>query len=178
MLDDRSPEERDESAARRFFAGVTEQAFMVELGVADPPLIDYVTDLLGRFVSSDAVYSVRGVRGDRLTQVADMLEEAQARRGPAKRWLHRHIGDFTLFWTGVFPEIADRIRSEGGKDALLDYRELGKRSYAEASRIPVEREFAPSEVLERLSAEFELCVYGLGEVRKAWEERDGGTLLV
>ena len=178
MRDDRTPEDREESAARRFFAGVTEQAFMVELGVADPPLIDYVTDLLGRFVSSDAVYSARSVRGERLTQVADMLAEAQARRGSARRWLHRHIGDFTLFWTGVFPEVAERIRKEGGKDALLDYRELGKRSYAEASRIPVEKEFAPSELLERLSDEFELCVYGLGEVRKAWEERDGGPILV
>lgn len=178
MRDDRSDQEIDESAARRFFAGVTEQAFMTELGVADPPLLDYMAELLFRFVHSDQLYGVRGVRGERITQVADMLEEAHARRGPARRALHRHIGDFTLFWTGVFPEIAERIRKTGGKDALLDYREMGKRSYAAASRIPVEREFAPSNLLERLSDEFELCVYGLGEVRKAWEERDGGTLLV
>ena len=178
MRDDRSPADQDESAAQRFFAGVTEQAFMTELGVADPPLLDYVSGLLVRFVSSDSIYSVRSVRGERLTQVTDMLAEANERRGPAKRALHRHIGDFTLFWTGVFPEIAERIRKTGGKDALLDYREMGKQSYAAASRIPVEKEFAPSEVLERLSSEFELCVYGLGEVRKAMEDRDGGPLLV
>ena len=178
MRDDRTDQELEESGALRFFAGVTEQAFMTELGVADPPLLDYVTGLLLRFVYADNVYGVRGIRGERLTQVADMLEEAQARRGPARRALHRHIGDFTLFWTGVYPEIADRLRKTGAKDALLDYQEMGKRSYAEASRIQVEREFAPSDVLERLSTEFELCVYGLGEVRKAWEERDGGSLLV
>lgn len=178
MRDDRSEADLRESAARRFFAGVTEQAFMTELGVADPPLIDYVAALLARFIASDSIYAVRGVRGKRLTQVADMLAEAEARRGPAKRHLHRHIGDFTLFWTGVFPEVADRLRHSGGKDALLDYRQMGKQSYAAASRIRVEKEVAPSELLERLSAEFELCVYGLGEVRKAWEETDGGPLLV
>lgn len=178
MRDDRSEADQRESAARRFFAGVTEQAFMTELGVADPPLIDYVATLLTRFMASDDIYSVRGVRGERLTQVADMLAEAEARVGFAKRQLHRHIGDFTLFWTGVFPEVADRLRHVGGKDALLNYRELGKHSYATASRIKVDREKAPSEVLERLSTEFELCVYGLGEVRKAWEESDGGPLLV
>lgn len=178
MLDDRSQADRDESAARRFFAGVTEQAFMTELGVADPPLIDYVSELLTRFIASDDIYSVRGLRGERLTQVADMLAEAEARRGLARRRLHRHIGDFTLFWTGVFPDVADRLRHAGGKDALLNYRELGKLSYAAASRIKVDKEAAPSEVLERLSDEFELCVYGLGEVRKAWEEADGGPLLV
>lgn len=178
MQDDRTQEDRDESAARRFLAGVTEQAFMVELGVVDPPLVDYVTGLLNRFLSTDSIYSVRGVKGERLTQVADMLAEAEARRGQAKRSLHRHIGDFTLFWTGVFPEIAQQLRKTGGKDALLDYRELGKRSYATASRIPVEKEYAPSDLLERLSDEFELCVYGLGEVRKCWEASDGGPLLV
>ncbi|TWT43391.1 hypothetical protein [Botrimarina hoheduenensis] len=178
MQDDRSQEDRNASAARRFLAGVTEQAFMVELGVVDPPLVDYVTEMLTRFLSTDSLYSVRSVRGERLTQVADMLAEAEARRGQAKRTLHRHIGDFTLFWTGVFPEAAERLRKTGGKDALLNYRELGKRSYAVASRIPVELELASSDVLERLSDEFELCVYGLGEVRKAWEATDGGPLLV
>lgn len=178
MLDDRSNEDRDESAARRFFAGVTEQAFMTELGVADPPLIDYVTSLLNRFLSTDSIYSVRSVRGERLTQVTDMLVEAEARKGPAKRMLHRHIGDYTLFWTGVFPNIAEQLRKQGGKDALLDYQQLGKRSYAAASQIEVEQEFAPSELLERLSSEFELCVYGLGEVRKAMEDKGGGSLLV
>lgn len=178
MRDDRTSDEQQASAARRFFAGVTEQAFMTELGVADPQLLDYVSNLLSRFISSDDIYAVRSVRGERITQVADMLIEAHARRGPAKRKLHRHIGDFTLFWTGLFPEIAERIQKTGGKDALLDYGQLGKQSYATAAHIPVEREFAPSELLERLSAEFDLCVYGLGEVRKAWDERDGGSLLV
>lgn len=178
MRDDRSEADRRESAARRFFAGVTEQAFMTELGVADPPLIDYVSGLLNRFLAADQIYAVRSVRGERLTQVADMLAEAEERQGQAKRQLHRHIGDFTLFWTGVFPEVAGRLKQTGGKDALLDYRELGKRSYAAASRIPVAKEHAPSELLERLSAEFELCVYGLGEVRKAWEDAEGGPLLV
>jgi hypothetical protein len=188
MLDDRSRDERDASAARRFFAGITEQAFMTELGVADPPLIDYVTGLLWRFVRSDDVYSVRTPRGERLTQVADMLAEAQAREGLAKRQLLRHVGDFTLFWTGLFPEVADRIRKAGGKDALLNYRELGKHSYRVAAQIPApptaavtaddDRAPTAAELLQRLSAEYELCVYGLGEVRKAWEERDGGPIVV
>ncbi|TWT87402.1 hypothetical protein Mal64_29410 [Pseudobythopirellula maris] len=180
MRDSRPTEDRDENAARRFFAGLTEQAFMTELGVADPPLVDYVSGLLVRFLRSDDIYSVRSVRGERLTQVADMLAEAMARRGQAKRQLLRHVGDFTLFWTGLYPEIADRIRKAGMKDMLIDYREQGKHSYATASKIPVERESAPSDVLERLADEFELCAYGLGEVRKAWEESGGGepTLLL
>jgi hypothetical protein len=159
---------------RRFFAGAAEYAFACRLGIADPPLVDYVAGMLVRFVKSDAIYGMRNPRGERLVQVTDMLAEAQARQGPARRKMHRHIGDFTLFWTGVYPEVADRMR-QGRKDSLLDYCDQGKRNYWLASTLPGDDENVPDAVLKRLSDNFELCVYGLGEVRRQWEERDGDT---
>lgn len=166
------PPDRNE-LLRRFFAGMTEYAFAVRMGVVDPPLVDYVAELLVRFVKSDAIYGVRSPRGERLMQVADMLAEAEAREGAARRRMHRHIGDFTLFWEGVYPEVAKRMR-QGRKDSLLDYCDQGKRNYYLASTLPaVEEEPAPVEVLQRLSDNFELCVYGLSEVRRQWEQREG-----
>jgi hypothetical protein len=162
------------TAARRFFAGLTEYAFHARLGVADPPLVEYIAELLVRFVRCDSLYAVRSVRGHRLMQVADMLAEAQHREGPARRQVHRHIGDFTLFWTGVYPEVVDHLR-RGNKDALIDYQQQGKRAYWIASTIPVEKESATSDVLKRLSEQFELCVYGLGEVRRQWEQQSGDS---
>ena len=166
---------------RRFFAGLTEYAFHTRLGVADPPLVDYLAELLVRFVRSDELYPVRTPRGQRLVQVADMLAEAEHREGPARRQVHRHIGDFTLFWTGVYPEVADGMR-RNSKDAFIDYQQQGKRAYWIASTIPVEQgpsrkgavetEADSSEVLKRLSEQFDLCVYGLAEVRRQWEDRD------
>ena len=61
----------------------------------------------------------------------------------------------------------------GSKDALIDYQQQGKRAYWIASTIPVEKETAPADVLKQLSEQFELCVYGLGEVRRQWEQRGG-----
>jgi hypothetical protein len=160
------------SIIRRFFAGATEYAFHTRLGVADPLLVDYIAELLVRFVRSDDLYLVRTTRGQRLVQVTDMLVEAQHREGPARRQVHRHIGDFTLFWTGVYPEIAEGMR-RGSKDAFIDYQQQGKRAYWIASTIPVEEETPESDVLKRLSEQFELCVYGLGEVRRQWEQHGG-----
>ena len=162
-----------EQALRRFFAGLTEFAFHTRLGVADPPLVEYVSELLVRFVRSDDLYPVRTPRGERLTQLADMLAEAQLRHGPARRQVHRHIGDFTLFWSGVYPEVVDGMRRAGTKDALLDYQQQGKRAYWIASTIPVEKETEPGDILKRLSEQFDLCVYGLGEVRRQWEQSGG-----
>ena len=157
---------------RRFFSGLTEYAFHSRLGVTDPPLVDYIAELLVRFVRADELYPVRTPRGERLVQVSDMLAEAQHREGSARQQVHRHIGDFTLFWTGVYPEVVDGMR-RGSKDALLDYQQQGKRAYWIASTIPVENETPPADILKRLSEQFELCVYGLSEVRRQWEEQGG-----
>lgn len=155
---------------KRLFAALTEQTFEVELGVADPPLVDYLSDMLVRFVRIDAIFPVRDVVGRRLEEVADMMMEAQQRSGRPQREVHRHIGDFTLFWTGVYPEALQRLKGAGRKDALIDYQAQGKRSYYIAStyeEAPFQDE-AP--VLRRLSDEFELCSQGLAQVRREWQK--------
>jgi hypothetical protein len=163
------------SPLRRFFSGLTEYTFQTRLGVADPPLIDYLSDLLTRFVRSDVIYRVRDSRGKLLVQVADMLNEAEQRIGSARRDVHRHIGDFTLFWAGLYPESLSRKQSASDMDQLLDYWAQGKRAYWIASRIEVDDSSTElSDILERLSYQFEMCAYGLREVRSEWERRDDG----
>src|SRR5437016_607414 len=101
---------KPEHPLRRLFAGLTEQTFMNLLGVADPPLTDYLSELLSRFIHFDAVYRLRNAQGRRLEEVADMVIEARGLppEGRTRREVHRHIGDFTLFWTGVYPEALRR----------------------------------------------------------------------
>ena len=156
---------------RRLFAGLTEHAFLETLGLADPHLTDYLSLLLSRFLHLDAIYRLRNTAGRRLEEVAEMVLEAQGLppEGRTRREVHRHIGDFTLFWTGVYPEALQRMRSYASKDYFIDYCEQGKRSYYIASTFEDEayREEAP--VLRRLSEEFELCAYGLTQVRREWE---------
>jgi len=91
---------------RRYFSGLAEHAFVDSLGMADPHLIDYLSLLLARFVHMNDHIRLRTPDADRtLEQVADMLLEAAALpAGRTCREVHRHIGDFTLFWTGVYPE--------------------------------------------------------------------------
>ncbi len=159
-------------ALRRYFSGLAEYAFNTRLGLADPPLVEYLSQLLSRFLRTDTIYSVRNLSGKRLDAVADMLAEANARIGEAKRQVHRHIGDFTLFWTGVYPEVLAHMKRGPRKDSFLDYCEQGKRAYYIASTIAAPDADEENALLERLSHDFELCAYGLGEVRREWERRD------
>ena len=56
------------------------------------------------------------------------------------------------------------------KDAFVDYCSQGKRSYFIASRFDDEPFQEEAPVLRRLSEQFELCAYGLSQVRKEWEQ--------
>jgi hypothetical protein len=158
---------------RRVFSGLTEQTFEVDLGIADPPLIEYLATLLSRFLHHDAIYQLRDAFGRPLSEVADMLAEAAnlPPEGRTYREFHRHIGDFTLFWTGVYPEALERLRTTFCKDRFINYCSQGKRAYYLASVCPNNDDSAESAVLRRLSEDFEICAYGLRQVRREWEER-------
>jgi hypothetical protein len=89
-----------------------------------------------------------------------------------------HIGDFTLFMTGLFPEYLRRLKSVGRiyhKDFLVDYVKTGKRSYglvAEYGRYDPEQD---SPLFRKLSENFELCVTGLGFVRSDFDRMQDPT---
>jgi hypothetical protein len=161
-----------EHPLRRMFAGLAEHAFLSRLGVADPPLIDYLSALLSRFVHLDAVYRLRGNDGRPLTEVVDMVLEAEQlpAGGRTRREYYRHVGDFALFWTGVYPEAVNRLRSRHCKDHFVDYTVQGKRGYWITSRLDEEDHREEAGLFRRLSEQFEVCALGLREVRREWEE--------
>ncbi|MEM7456501.1 MAG: hypothetical protein AAF456_19305 [Planctomycetota bacterium] len=169
--------EQGRSPVDRYFAGLAESTFQTQLGVVDPPLIDYVSNLLIRFIRSDVVHRLRSVTGQPLMSVPEMIAEASSRLGDAQREIHQHIGDFTLFWAGVYPEA---LRRESTR--FESYCSEGRRAYRIASSIQSSDENAPeSGVLHRMSDNFDLCCYGLREVRRQWEDGDGlapGSILL
>jgi len=71
------------------------------------------------------------------------------------------------------------MQSPTKKDHFIDYCSQGKRAYLIASTIKAEEETeAPAPILERLSQQFELCAYGLREIRREWERRDDEEMRV
>jgi len=82
------------------------------------------------------------------------------------------IGDFTLFWTGPLSRGAEpACRSVLRKDHFIGLLRAGQgaayfiRQHLRRRRLS--RRGRP--VLRRLSQQFELCAFGLSQVRKEWE---------
>jgi len=129
---------RRDLSLQELFGELVERAFALSLRWDDRQVICYLTNLLTEFAHMDNLYRLRDLNGRPLQEVAEMLYYADVRLGAQsfyqEREVHRHIGDFTLFWTGVYPEALPKLRASLRKDHLIDYVKQGKESYGVAVR--------------------------------------------
>lgn len=169
---------RQDHPIRKWFAGLVEASFQTKIGLCDPTLLDYLAGLLTEFIHVERINALGDGTGRRVEDLADMLHRIEVEHVPERdarlREIHRHIGDYTLFWTGVYPENLRRMHRRHDRDELLPFFETGKRSYSIASTLADDDTAPPRRLLNLLSAEFESCVYGLGLVRAEWEHSKGG----
>lgn len=160
----------------RMFAGLVEQVFEAELGLCSPGITNYLTDMLVEFTHIDQVFRLRSVDGETIREISKMEAAAHwgAQLSPTQRRcvLNRYIGDFTLFWTGVYPEWL-RPRHHSGTSRFEEYLLQGRRSYGIASELTTEDDCPPASLLRDLSEHFEYCVHGLRIVRSNWESLPG-----
>ena len=162
----------DHHPLRRLFSALTERSFTERLGWPDLNITDYVSNLLVEFTHTDRLYKVRNQEGQQVDTVVDLLYESevllQAQSLQRERDVHRHIGEFTLFRAGLFPEYLKRLKTAGliyHKDFLIDYMKTGKRSYSMVAQFHESEADERSPLFRKLSDNFELCVTGLGFVR-------------
>ena len=155
----------DESSLCEYFRDALHWSFAERLGIDDAAAEAYLAAMLVRMAATDGLYAVRDDRGQRVSSVREMLAygdvRLRARSFDQERKVHRHIGDFILFWAGLFPE---RLTSLG---AFADPIAQGRESYAIAASFdhPPYHEEAP--VLGRLAREFETFREGLTLVRRS-----------
>jgi hypothetical protein len=156
----------------RMFSGLAEHTFHSRLGIADPSLVDYVSKLLSRFIHTDEIHRLRGAAGTALTELNCMVAEAESmpESGRTRREYYRHIGDISLFWSGLFPEALSRNVHTWGSHAVVRYTLCGKKSYHIASQFDDDAYQPEASILRRLSEQFEVCATGLREIRRDWEE--------
>jgi hypothetical protein len=149
----------------RLFAGLVSREF-----ASDPEIARYVANILTDFVHTDNLYRIRNSRGKRLEQVGEMLVESNplldASSFDREREVRRHIGDYTLFMTGMFPEYISNLPRRGLRlDSMIDYVKTGKESYRIVSAFDQfeYRKVAP--LFRRLAEQFEYCVFCLNRVK-------------
>ncbi len=156
---------------RRLFAELVQRHLVEAAGLDRLEVARYLAGLLVEFTHVDNLYRVRDARGRRLEDVGEMLIASnpllEGRSFVYEREVRRHIGDYTLFLSGLFPEYVARLpRRPGRLDSLLDYVKAGKESYAVVASFDVFEYRDEAPLYRELSDRFELCVFGLNRMKQ------------
>lgn len=150
---------------KEFFVSMTRQSFD-QLGVGDRQIVDYIASILTEFSHADRWLLLRDADGRRLTSVVEMLIEQlgphNSNRILGERALRKHIGDYTLFMSGLFRNFVER----GGY--LQYYLEEGKRAYQAVSELDVSLYRPGFLMFEELSKGFENYAGALDYMRKCY----------
>ncbi len=159
---------------RALFAGLVHRRFYDDAQLRDPSVAGYVSSLLVEFAHVNNLYKIRNARGKRLEDVGEMLIESnpllEARSFDREREVRKHIGDYTLFLSGLFPEYVASLPRRGLRlDAFIDYVKAGKESYRIVSFFDQFEYRNEAPLFRRLSEAFEQCVYGLNLVKQDLE---------
>ena len=166
----------DSHALHLLFTQLVDTHFDREIGLRDSNIKQYVADLLTGFSDSSQLVQIRNAQGKPLDDVGKMLLESDPVFGPApsfdrERQVRKHIGDYTLFFTGMFPESINRFRLRRNRlESFVDFVKAGKESYQIVSKFDQFEYKKVAPMFARLAAEFEACVFGLNCVKSDLEE--------
>ncbi len=156
---------------RNFFDELIERSFKQRLGLVDAEVTSYVSDLLTQFNRTENLYRIKNTEGKPLREVGEMLVASnplfEAPSFDREREVRKHIGDFTMFFAGLFPEALNRWRLRRmNLDSLVDYVRAGKESYYIVSEFNLFEYRSLSGFFKKMSEQFETCVFGLNLVKQ------------
>lgn len=151
---------------RRFFDRAVRASFR-DLAIDDEPAAAYLADLLTRFARTENLFP-RGLVLPRLETVVDMLLDIQAAwqddaplfQPEHEVTVRRHIGDYTLFMTGIFRERVERLATRSY------YVYQGKRAYHFVSEHARASATAAAPPFRRLAERFESYAGALDYARR------------
>ena len=147
-----------------------------DIGLRDSELQDYLVNMLAEFCEVEQMFKIRDANQRPLNDVGEMLLESDPVYGPARsfdreRQVRKHIGDYTLFLAGMFPESINHYRLRRQRlENMVDFIKAGKESYFIVSKFDQFEYARLAPLFGKLSHEFESCVYGLNLVKGDLDE--------
>lgn len=165
-------EQRDheDHPIHRFFEEEVREALLKTGLAGEDDVQHYLVVLLSDFMHRDSIYAIRDASGRRIESVVGMLAEGDlllnADSFDRERQVHKHIGDFMLFWSGIFPEF---VQSLEAPDSVLDCVRQGQVSYAIASSFEHDPYGIEAPTLRKLSDRFLGYQQSLSLVRASFE---------
>src|SRR4051812_43252230 len=161
---------------QQLFQDLVGRHYAEEIGIRDPQVVAYVSHLLSEFCDAEQLYKIRDAFNRPLNDVGEMLLESDPIYGPApsfdrERQVRKHIGDYTLFFTGMFPESINSYRLRRNRlESFVDFIKAGRESYFIVSKFDCFEYAKVAPLFRKMAENFEECVVGLNMVKNDLQE--------
>lgn len=169
------PRMSEDHPLREFFQSLVHNSVHVKMGLKDSDIENYLCGLITEFMHADS--SLLADNGRVVDDLVDMVASGDVLLGAdsfdREREVHKHIGDYILFWGGVFPEHLDLLRKSGRPSGLIDHVGQGKTSYHLVSTFVHGDYASEASLFRKLSHDFETYLFALHLVREAWDGTGG-----
>lgn len=160
----------ESNALQQFFQQIVGFTYD-QAGIRSDDVQNYVANLLAEFCESDTLYKIRNAEGRPLHDVGELLLESDPVYGLApsfdrERQVRKHIGDYALFFAGMFPESLNHVRLHRARvESVTDFVKAGKESYYIVSQFEHFEYAKVAPLFRRMSQDFEQLVYGLNQIK-------------
>ena len=106
---------------------------LLEGGVTDRVLADYISALIINFGHGKRAYRVDDNEPPEYYYLIDLLEAAESATGYRQFLLRAHLGEYSLWLSGLFPDYISARVQRRGAPGLTYYEELGASGYRSAA---------------------------------------------
>lgn len=150
-------------SSRFYFYILVRQVFR-RSDIQDRAVADYVSEVLAEFARAERARCLIPGQGSPLDYFFEMLAALKTADDRTSFFIRAHIGNYSLFLSGVFPGRI-RFRSEArGFPDLKYYEGLGRTQYRMASDHRLARRYELSEVLGTLAERFGTTRLALNDI--------------
>lgn len=148
----------------RFYFYILVRNVFRRADIQDRAVADYVAEVLAEFSSAERARCVVPGQNGPLDYFFEMLAALKTADERTGFFLRAHIGNYSLFLSGVFPDrIRFRAEARGFPD-LKYYEALGRTQYRMASDHRLARRFELTEILGTLSERFKTSRLALNDI--------------
>jgi hypothetical protein len=148
----------------RFYFYILVRNVFRRSGIEDRVVADYVAEVLSEFARAERARCVVPGQPNALDYFFDMLAALKTADDRSAFFIRVHIGDYSLFLSGVFPDrIRFRAEARGFPDVSY-YQRLGRMQYRVASDHRLAQRYELTGVLSTLADRFETTRRALNDI--------------
>lgn len=137
-----------------FYFYILTRRVLRRVGIEERALCDYIAAVLAAFSHMNQLMASTQTISRHFGYISDLLAKLDQASSEEVFLLRSHLGNYSLFLSGIFAERVQAHAERRGAPGLTFYEAIGQSSYQSAAQHPQAKHCQLQEVYEQLAVEF------------------------